>query len=38
MTEVHAQVAEKGTRHRKTAIQNHNDKTNVRWQNFQMGD
>jgi hypothetical protein len=38
MTEIHAQVAEKATRDRKTAIQKHNDKTHVRSPNFQVGD
>jgi hypothetical protein len=38
MTEIHAQVAEKATRHRKAAIQKHNDKTHVRSPNFQVGD
>jgi hypothetical protein len=38
MTEIHAQVADKATRDRKAAIQNHNDKTYVRSPNFQVGD
>jgi hypothetical protein len=38
MTEIHAQVAEKATRERETAIQKHNDKTHVRSPNFQVGD
>jgi hypothetical protein len=38
MTEIHAQVAEKATRDRKAAIQNHNDKTHVRSPNFHVGD
>jgi hypothetical protein len=38
MTEIHAQVAEKATRDRKAAIQKHNEKTNVRSPNFQVGD
>jgi hypothetical protein len=38
MTEIHAQVAEKATRDRKAAIQNHNDKTHVRSPNFQVDD
>jgi hypothetical protein len=38
MTEIHARVAEKTTRDRKDAIQNHNDKTHVRSPNFQVGD
>jgi hypothetical protein len=38
MTKIHAQVAEKATRDRKAAIQEHNDKTHVRSPNFQVGD
>jgi hypothetical protein len=38
MTEIHAQVAEKAARDRKAAIQKHNDKTHVRYSNFQVGD
>jgi Chromo (CHRromatin Organisation MOdifier) domain len=38
MTEIHAQMAEKATRYRKAAIQEHNDKTYVRSPNFQVGD
>jgi uncharacterized protein YueI len=38
MTKIHAQVAEKATRDRKAAIQKHNDKTDVRSPNFQVGD
>jgi hypothetical protein len=38
MTEIHTQVAEKATRDRKAAIQNHNDKTHVRSSNFQVRD
>jgi hypothetical protein len=38
MTEVHAQMAEKATRDRNSAIQKHNDKTHVRSPNFQVGD
>jgi hypothetical protein len=38
MAEIHAQVAEKATRHRKAAIQKHIDKTHVRSPNFQVGD
>jgi hypothetical protein len=38
MTEIHAQVDEKATRDRKTAIQKHNDKTNMRSPNFHVGD
>jgi hypothetical protein len=38
MAEIHAQVAEKATRDRKAAIQKHNDKTQVRPPNFQVGD
>jgi NhaP-type Na+/H+ and K+/H+ antiporter len=38
MTEIHAQVTEKDTRDRKAAIKNHNNKTHVRSQNFQVGD
>jgi hypothetical protein len=38
MTEIHAQVAEKGSRDRKVAIQKHNDKTHVRSPNLQVGD
>jgi hypothetical protein len=38
MTEIHAQVAEKATRDRKASIQKHNDKTQVRSPNFQVGD
>jgi hypothetical protein len=37
MTEIHAQVAEKATRDRKSAIQKHNNKTHVRSPNFQGG-
>jgi hypothetical protein len=36
VTEINAQVVEKATRDRKAAI--HNDKTHVRWPNFQVGD
>jgi transposase InsO family protein len=36
--EIHAEVAEKATRHCKAAIQKHNDKTRVRSPNFQVGD
>jgi hypothetical protein len=38
MTEIHAQVADKATRDRKAAIQNHNDKTHVRLPKFQVSD
>jgi hypothetical protein len=38
MTEIHAQVAEKESRDRKAAIQEHNDKTHVLSPNFQVGD
>jgi hypothetical protein len=38
MTEIHAQVAEKATRDHKAAIRRHNDKTDVRSPNFQVGD
>jgi hypothetical protein len=38
MTEIHAQVAEKATRDLKAAIQKHNDKTQVRSANFQVGE
>jgi hypothetical protein len=38
MTEIHAQVAEKATRDRKSSIQKHNDTTHVRSPNFQVGD
>jgi Chromo (CHRromatin Organisation MOdifier) domain len=38
MIEIHAQAAEKATKHRKAAIQKHNDKTHVRSPNFQVGD
>jgi hypothetical protein len=38
MTEIHAQVAEKATRDRKAAIPKHNENTNVRSPNFQVGD
>jgi hypothetical protein len=38
MTEIHAQVAGKAARDRKSAIQKHNDKTHVRSPNFQVGD
>jgi hypothetical protein len=38
MTEIHAQMAEKSTRHRKAAIKKHNDKKHVRSPNFQVGD
>jgi ribosomal protein S17 len=38
MTEIHALVAEKATRDRKAAIQNHKEKTHVRSPNFQVGD
>jgi hypothetical protein len=38
MTEIHAQVAKKATRDRKTDIQKHTDKTHVRSPNFQVGD
>jgi hypothetical protein len=37
-TGIHAQVAEKATRARKSAIQKHNDKTHGRSPNFQVGD
>jgi hypothetical protein len=38
ITEIHAQVAEKSGRDRKAAIKKHNDKTQVRSPNFQVGD
>jgi hypothetical protein len=38
VTEIHAQVAEKGTRDRKSAIQKQNDEMHVRSPNFQVGD
>jgi hypothetical protein len=38
MTDIHAQAAEKSTRDRKAAIQNHNDKTHERSPNYQVGD
>jgi hypothetical protein len=38
MAKIHAQVVEKATRDRKAAIQMHNDKTHVRWPNFQVED
>jgi hypothetical protein len=38
MTEIHAQVAEKATRDRKAANQDHNDKTHVCTPNCQVGD
>jgi hypothetical protein len=38
MMEILAQVAQKATRDRKAAIKKHNDKTHVRFPNFQVGD
>jgi hypothetical protein len=38
MNEIHAQVAGKATRDRKSAIQKHNYKTHVRSPNFQVVD
>jgi hypothetical protein len=37
MTDIHAQVAKNATRDRKAAIQKHNDKTNGRSPNLQVG-